>query len=256
MEDATPAGGNGRSKHCGPRWRRCACVIEEQTAPDYALTLGAIARELETVATRLTTIEGHPALAMTPGAIFRATHRRREGRAHQGCGKAMRDVQGQLGNAARQLERSAGNIHTREEQQRRIGIALGGRRPVGDRAVALPLPSLLPWGAGDWLVSSLIGGGAPAVREKRSWHAPAPRHSAGWSCSTTFAASNRLSCARARLSPDRPPSRAGHLAERPSVAPSGSPSGSRTGRWTKIRIPVDVLLLMCTQLRHRENSRG
>ena len=137
--------------------------------------------------------------------LIAAAQRRASGRRQSD----MQDVQTQLGNAARQLERSAGNIHTREEQQRRIGIALAGGVLLGI-ALWYVLPSLLPWGAGDWLVSSLIGGGRWQAGETPSWNAPAPRHSEGWSGSTTFAASNRLSCARARLSPDRPPSRARH----------------------------------------------
>ena len=79
-------------------------------------------------------------------------------RAHQAGRKAIWDVQTQLGNAARQLERSAGNIHTREEQQRWIGAAVAGGVLLGI-ALWYILPSLLPWGVGDWLASSLIGGG-------------------------------------------------------------------------------------------------
>jgi hypothetical protein len=132
-------------------------AVEGQVAPDYALTLGVIAKELQAAGARLTAIEGHPALAMTPegysGQLIAA-----EERAHQAGGKALWDVQTQLGAAARQLERSAENIHTREEQQRRVGIALAAGILLGI-ALWYVLPSLLPWGAGDWLASSLIGGG-------------------------------------------------------------------------------------------------
>lgn len=51
-------------------------VIEEQAAPDYALTLGAIARELETVATA-DDDRGSSGAGDDTRAIFRATHRRR-----------------------------------------------------------------------------------------------------------------------------------------------------------------------------------
>jgi hypothetical protein len=132
-------------------------AVEGQTAPDYALTLGAMAKELHEVSARLTAIEGHPALAMTPAGYSGQLNTAME-RAHQAGGKAIWDVQTQLAAAARQLERSAGNIHTREEQQRRIGIALASGVLLGI-ALWYVLPSLLPWGAGDWLVSSLIGGG-------------------------------------------------------------------------------------------------
>ena len=132
-------------------------AVEGQTAPDYALTLGVIAKELEAVGTRLTAMEGHPALAMTPegysGQLIAAAER-----AHQAGGEAIWDVQTQLAAAARQLERSTGNVHTREAQRRRIGIALAAGVLLGI-ALWYILPSLLPWGAGDWLASSLIGGG-------------------------------------------------------------------------------------------------
>jgi hypothetical protein len=132
-------------------------ALEGQAAPDYALTLGVIARELEAVGARLTAIESHPALAMTPEGYSEQLIIAAE-RAHQAGGKAIWDVQTQLGAAARKLERSAGNIHTREAQHRRVGIALAAGILLGI-ALWYVMPSLLPWGAGDWLASSLIGGG-------------------------------------------------------------------------------------------------
>jgi hypothetical protein len=132
-------------------------AVEGQAAPDYALTLGVIAKELQEVSARLTAIEGHPALAMTPEAYSGQLNTAME-RAHQAGGKALWDVQTQLGAAARRLERSAGNMQTREEQRRRVGIALAGGVMLGV-LLWYVLPSLLPWGAGDWLASSLIGGG-------------------------------------------------------------------------------------------------
>ena len=105
-------------------------AVEGQTAPDYALTLGAIAKELQEVSARLTAMEGLPAMAMTPegysGQLIAAAER-----AHQAGGKAIWDVQTQLGDAAHQLERSVGNIHRREEQQRRVRIALAAGMLLG-----------------------------------------------------------------------------------------------------------------------------
>lgn len=46
-------------------------AIEGQTAPDYALTLGAIAKELQLVGARLEAIEGAPQLQGTPATIGR-----------------------------------------------------------------------------------------------------------------------------------------------------------------------------------------
>ena len=62
-------------------------AVEGQTAPDYALTLGAIVKELQAVGTRLTAIEGHPALAITPEG-YSAQFTAAAERAHQAGGKA------------------------------------------------------------------------------------------------------------------------------------------------------------------------
>ena len=132
-------------------------ALEGQTPPDYALTLGAIVKELQGVGGRLTKIEGHPALAMTPEGYSAQLTAAAE-RAHQAGGKAAWGAQTQIDDAARRLERLAGKIHTREEQHRWIGAALAVGVMLGI-ALWYVLPSLLPWGAGDWLASSLIGGG-------------------------------------------------------------------------------------------------
>ena len=198
-------------------------VIEEQTAPDYALTLGAIARELETVATRLTTIEGHPALAMTPERYSVQLIAAAE-RAHQGGGKAMWDVQTQLGNAARQLERSAGNIHTREEQQRRIGIALAGGVLLGI-ALWYVLPSLLPWGVGDWLAASLIGGGRWQAGETLMERASPEAFGRMVRLYNVCGQQSIELCESAIIA--RP---AAQPRETPAERPSVAPSGSRTAR--------------------------
>ena len=132
-------------------------AVEGQTAPDYALTLGAIVKELQAVGARLTRIEGHPALAMTPEG-YSAQFTAAAERAHQGRRQSGAGAQTQIDDAARRLERLAGKIHAREEQHRWIGAALALGVMFGI-ALWYVLPSLLPWGAGDWLASSLIGGG-------------------------------------------------------------------------------------------------
>ena len=98
-------------------------AVEGQTAPDYALTLGAIVKELQGVGARLTAIEGHPALAMTPEGYSAQLTAAAE-RAYQAGGKAAWGAQTQIDDAARRLERLAGKIHTRDEQHRWIGAAL------------------------------------------------------------------------------------------------------------------------------------
>jgi hypothetical protein len=130
-------------------------VVEGLAAPDYSLTLGTIAKELQVVGAGLATIENHPALtpARYAGQLDAATER-----AHQAGSKAMWDAQTQLGDTARQLEHLVGKVHTREEQRRWIGAAAACGIMLGI-VLWYILPSLLPWGAGDWLVASLIGGG-------------------------------------------------------------------------------------------------
>jgi hypothetical protein len=132
-------------------------TVEGQTAPDYALTLGAIAKELQAIGARLDTIENHPAMAMTPerfaGQLDAAVER-----AHQAGSKAVWDATAQLGDAVRRVEHLAGTVSTREEQRRWLGVAMVCGAMLGI-ALWYVLPSLLPWGAGDWLASSLIGGG-------------------------------------------------------------------------------------------------
>src|SRR6185295_15768093 len=44
-------------------------AVEGQAAPDYALTLGAIVKELQAVGARLTTIEAAPQLQTTPATV-------------------------------------------------------------------------------------------------------------------------------------------------------------------------------------------
>ena len=130
---------------------------EEAKTVDYTLTLGAIAKELQAIGARLDTIETHPAMAMTPakyaGQLATAVEH-----AHQAGSKTVWDAKVQLGDAVRQVKHLAGTVSTREEQRRWFGVATACGVMLGI-ALWYVLPSLLPWGAGDWLASSLIGGG-------------------------------------------------------------------------------------------------
>jgi hypothetical protein len=132
-------------------------IVEGQTAPDYGLTLGAIAKELQAIGARLDTIENHPAMAMTPAKYAGQLDATAE-RAHQASSKAVWDAKAQLGDAVRRVEHLAGAVSTRDEQRRWFGVATVCGVMLGV-ALWYVLPSLLPWGAGDWLASSLIGGG-------------------------------------------------------------------------------------------------
>jgi hypothetical protein len=132
-------------------------AIDGQTVPDYALTLGAIVKELQAVVARLAAIESHPALTMTPQRyaerVADATEHGRQARERE-----VRDAKVQLGEAVRRVEQLAGHLHTRLEQRQWVGAAVACGVVLGI-ALWYVLPSLLPWGAGDWLAASLIGGG-------------------------------------------------------------------------------------------------
>jgi hypothetical protein len=198
-------------------------VVEGQTAPDYALTLGPIAKELQAIGARLTEIEGHPALAMTPEGYSGQLNATTE-RAHQAGGKAIWDVQTQLGEAARQLERSSGNMHTREEQQRRVGIALAAGILLGI-VLWYVLPSLLPWGAGDWLASSLIGGGRWLAGETLMERASPESFGRMVRLYNARGQQQVASCEAAIAART-----ATELGETPVEKPSAAPPRSRTGR--------------------------
>jgi Family of unknown function (DUF6118) len=53
-------------------------AVEGQTAPDYALTLGAIAKGLDAVGARLTAIEASPQLQATPATVARQVQQEAE----------------------------------------------------------------------------------------------------------------------------------------------------------------------------------
>src|SRR5271167_3466390 len=158
MDDEADTGGAERAFEALRAEVAALCqVVEGQTAPDYAMTLGAIAKELQAIGARLDTIENHPAMAMAPETYASQLDATVE-RARQARSKAVWDAKAQLGDAVRRVELLAGTINTREEQRRWLGVAMACGVMLGI-ALWYVLPSLLPWGAGDWLASSLIGGG-------------------------------------------------------------------------------------------------
>ena len=132
-------------------------AVTGQTAPDYALTLGAIVKELQAVGARLAAIEAHPALAMTPEG-YAARLSAAEERGRQAGSKELWDARGQLDTTTHRLEALVGVARARVEQRQWIGVALACGFMLGVGLVYI-LPSVLPWGAGDWLTASLIGGG-------------------------------------------------------------------------------------------------
>ncbi len=135
-----------------PRQARAA-----EAAPDYSPTLGAIAQELKGIGARLDDIEGHPALALTPEEHARqVAEAARQARDHAAGGAKWASTE--LAKASGELKQIVGSAREQFAQQGRewgallIGAALG-------LALWWPLAWLAPWGGGDWLASTVIGGG-------------------------------------------------------------------------------------------------
>src|SRR3954468_15481866 len=105
-------------------------ALKENRSPDYSLSLGHIAKAQAAIGTRLETIEGHPALRMTPATfgeqLERAvTNASREARREaedlvQGISVVSRDVQAMIGSA-----RTSEAQNWRLLQAGTLGIAVG-----------------------------------------------------------------------------------------------------------------------------------
>ena len=130
---------------------------QQASMPDYTLTLGTIVKELQTVDERLTAIEAHPALAMTPNVYSAELSAATEG-ARRARDNELWDAKVALSNSMRELQQLSRNAQTRQEQQRWLELAVAFGVVLGI-ALWYLLPSFLPWSVGDWLASSLIGGG-------------------------------------------------------------------------------------------------
>ena len=137
--------------------RRAAEQQAQQPMLDYTLTLGTILKELQTIAERLTAIEAHPALNMTPNGYSAQLSAATEG-ARRARDNELWDAKVALSNSMRELQQLSGNVQTRREQQRWLELAVAFGVVLGI-ALWYLLPSFLPSSAGDWLASSLIGGG-------------------------------------------------------------------------------------------------
>jgi Family of unknown function (DUF6118) len=143
-------------------WGREPQAVEERAAPDYALTLGAIAKELQAVGARLTAIEASPQLHATPATV-----------AQQVRQEASRLAEGQVAQAlaAREgFERGRETLarvaffEQRAQQDRRIVWAIGGGAALVGAVLGTMLfmevnrhaPDGLGWSAGwaAWLMQA------------------------------------------------------------------------------------------------------
>ena len=130
---------------------------QEAPAVDYSPTLGEMAKTLQAVQGRLAAIEGKPALGLTP-QLFRQVIEDAGQRAGERAGRAMADGAAAQSAATRELQALVGRAHTRKDQREWLGVAVAGGVMLGVVLMYL-LVTVLPWGGGDWLAASLVGGG-------------------------------------------------------------------------------------------------
>lgn len=131
---------------------------QEAAAPvDYSPTLGVIAKGLQAVEGRLASIEGKPALELTP-ARFEAEIRSAGHWAGEQGVSAVRMAASALDEARRKFEGVLAGARTAREQRAWVGTAAVLGLMVGALLWFLAA-MLLPWGAGHWLAATLVGGG-------------------------------------------------------------------------------------------------
>ena len=124
--------------------------------PDYSPTLGAMAKTLTAVGGRLDAMEAHPALRLTPDLHAReiaAGVRAARNEASDSAAAATRRLQ----EATQELGEMISAVRTATEQRQWMIIALATGAALGFLAW-WPLVAVLPWGGGDWLAATLIGG--------------------------------------------------------------------------------------------------
>jgi len=134
-----------------------AAVVEASAAaPDYSPTLGVIAKELKGIGARLTAIEAHPALMLTPAQHVQQVV---EGTtwARDEAVKGVEWASARLRDAMGELWQVVGSAHGQLRQRRREWTAVGIGAVLGF-VVWWPLAWGLPWGLGDRLASTLVAG--------------------------------------------------------------------------------------------------
>ena len=132
-------------------------TVTGQTAPDYALTLGEMAQALAAMQERLAGIEAKPALGLTAAALRQQIEEAGQ-RAGARAGQALAEGAAAQRAATHALEGLVGRAHVRREQRQWLAVAVAVGMLLGV-ALGYVLPAVLPWGGGDWLAASLIGGG-------------------------------------------------------------------------------------------------
>ena len=128
-------------------------------AVDYSPTMGAMQKALGVIAGRLEAVERQPALRVT-GASLGAELNAAARDATEALSGSVSGVVSEMRNATATLGDLVGRIHQEREQRVRLWAA-GAGGVLGGVLLWFFLAALLPWGAGDWLASLPISGGAP-----------------------------------------------------------------------------------------------
>ena len=137
-------------------------AVEGQAAPDYALTLGAIAKELQAVVARLNAIEASPQLQATPADVALQI-RQEAGRLAESHIAQARAAQGEFERGRETLGRVT-FVEQRAQHDRRIVWAIGGGAALVGAVLGTMLfmevnrhaPDGLGWSAGwaAWLMQA------------------------------------------------------------------------------------------------------
>jgi hypothetical protein len=137
-------------------------VVEEREVPDYALTLGAIAKELQDVGAQLTAIEGSPQLQATPASLAQQV-RQEAGRLAESQVAQARAAQEGFERGQRTLDRVA-FVKQRAQRDRRIVWGVGGGAALAGAVLGMLLflevnrhaPDDWGWSAGwaAWLMQA------------------------------------------------------------------------------------------------------
>ena len=131
---------------------------QEALAPvDYSPTLGVIAKGLQGVEGRLAAIEGKPMLELTP-ARFEADIRSAGHWASEQGTAAVRLAASALDEARRELDGVLSGARDAREQRVWVGTAAALGLMAGS-VLWLLAAAVLPWGMGNWLAATLVGGG-------------------------------------------------------------------------------------------------
>ena len=154
-------------------------AVEGQAAPDYALTLGAIAKELQAVGARLSAIEASPQLQATPATVAEQMRQEAVRLAESQVAQARTAQQG-FERGRETLGRVA-FVEQRAQHDRRIVWAVGGGGALVGAALGAMLfmeinrhaPDSWGWSAGwaAWLMQAdtvqagykLIGRNDPSI---------------------------------------------------------------------------------------------